>query len=313
MKKILLTSLTSFLILSACSDNSVDHEEDSQNNDTDQATNNNQGSENDQVDLQGESITVGAASEINRQVLEDVGRRLNENTGIETEVVLIDDYSQNHRALDQGEIDANVFSYFPFINLYNEENNGDVTPIAYSYIAPMGVYGSSDIQSIEDIPEGALVVMPNDPVTAGHALSVLEIMELIEIDDQADYMATVDDIEENHLNLEFQPMPAPQLPRSLKDADLAVMGATHAVDGGLNLEDALYLQTAEETPDYYKLTIAVHEERVDDPVLHAYVDEYQTKETKDYAEEVSQGSYVPAWSSNDTTLEDFKKFVNEVN
>lgn len=256
-------------------------------------------------------VAIGVNSEMNLEIWEDVSSRLEEKENITLDVVLFGSYVQNNRALHDGELAANAFQYFPTTYNYNKENDADIVPIGYTFIAPMGIYGSDAVDSLEEIPEGGTVAIPNDPDSGEHALSVLELVDLIEVEDTGSDSATVEDITENPLNLEFVEVEASQLPRTLGDSDIAVMGSTHASDGGLSQEDALYIQTPEETPEKYVLTFAVKEENADSEVLHTILDEYQTEETAEFSEEVSDGAYVPAWSEDDTTLEDFEEFVEE--
>lgn len=256
-------------------------------------------------------VSIGVNSEINLEIWEDVSSRLEEKENITLDVILFGDYIQNDRALQEGELDANAYQYFPFMYNFNNENNADIVPIGYTFIAPMGIYGGEGINSLEDVSEGGTVAIPNDAVTGEHALSVLELVGLIQLEDTGSESATIDDIAENPLNLEFIEVEASQLPRTLGDTDLAVMGSTHASDGGLSKEDALYIQTPEETPVKYFLTFAVKKENVDNEMLQTILDEYQTEETAQVAEEVSGGAYIPAWSEDDNALEDYKQFVEE--
>lgn len=256
-------------------------------------------------------VSIGVNSEINLEIWEDVSSRLEEKENITLDVILFGDYIQNNRALQEGELDANAYQYFPFMYNFNNENNADIVPIGYTFIAPMGIYGGEGVNSLEDVSEGGTVAIPNDAVTGEHALSVLELVGLIQLEDTGSESATIDDIAENPLNLEFIEVEASQLPRTLRDTDLAVMGSTHASDGGLSRADALYIQTAEETPVKYFLTFAVNRENINNEVLQTVLNEYQTEETAQFAEEVSGGAYVPAWSEDDNALEDYEQFVAE--
>lgn len=314
MKKITASTviLLSGLFLAACGQSNTNSAgESNQNSETAESTESTESTEtSENTDSQEMTeVAIGVNSEINLDIWEDVSSRLEEKENITLDVTLFGDYIQNDRALQEGELDANAYQYFPFMYNFNNENNANIVPVGYTFIAPMGIYGNDEVNSLEEIPEEATVAIPNDPVTAEHALSVLELVDLIEIDDSGSESATIDDISENPMNLEFLEVEASQLPRTLGDAEVAVMGSTHASDGGLSGDDALYLQTPEETPVEYFLTFAINEDDLGNETLQTVLNEYQTEETEEFAAEVSGGAYVPAWSEDDNVLEDYQTFV----
>lgn len=103
----------------------------------------------------------------------------------------------------------------------------------------MGVY-STKIKDIKALPDGAHVAIPNDPTNGGRALLVLQSAGLIKLRDGAPITATPQDIAENPKNLQFSELEAPQLPRSLEDADIAVINMNFALEAKLDPKSAIY-------------------------------------------------------------------------
>ena len=74
--------------------------------------------------------------------------------------------------------------------------------VAGVHIEPMGVYAGR-VASLEDLPDGAVIAVPNDATNEGRALLLLEAQGLITLDDSSNLTATPNDIVDNPKNLEF--------------------------------------------------------------------------------------------------------------
>ena len=67
----------------------------------------------------------------------------------------------------------------------------------------MGLYSNS-VHSVQDVPEGATVSIPNDPTNGGRALALLAKAGLITLKDGVGFKATVADITSNPKNIKIQ-------------------------------------------------------------------------------------------------------------
>ena len=82
----------------------------------------------------------------------------------------------------------------------------------------MGVY-SKELKSLDDLPQGAKVAIPNDPTNGGRALLLLQAKGLIKLADGVGLSPTPLDVTENAKGLQFLELDAAQLPRVLADAE----------------------------------------------------------------------------------------------
>lgn len=177
-----------------------------------------------------------------------------EKKGYKVELVEFSDYIQPNKALNNGDIDANLFQHTIYLQNFAKENNMDLTALISVPTAPMGIY-SNTIKSIKDVKDGATVTLPNDPTNAARALNTLRDAGLITIKADADPLKVSEkDIDENKKNLKFQPIEAGQLPRSVESADLAAVPGNFALAAKMNLLDAL---TLEDMADNYRNIVAV--------------------------------------------------------
>ncbi len=77
--------------------------------------------------------------------------------------------------------------------------------------------------------DGLKIAVPNDPTNEGRALLLLQAYGLLKLDDKAGITATVSDITENPLNIEFIEVEAALVPNALPDVDYAVINGNYAL------------------------------------------------------------------------------------
>ena len=77
--------------------------------------------------------------------------------------------------------------------------------------------------------DGIKIAVPNDPTNEGRALLLLQAYGLLKIDENAGITATVADITENPLNIEFIEVEAALTPNALPDVDYAIINGNYAL------------------------------------------------------------------------------------
>ncbi|MBV7504189.1 hypothetical protein KW850_02785 [Bacillus sp. sid0103] len=183
-----------------------------------------------------------------------------EEKGYKVELVEFSDYIQPDKALDNGDIQANLFQHSIYLSSFAKENNMDLSALISVPTAPMGIF-SNKYKSLDEIKDGATVTLPNDPTNAARALNTLRDEGLIKIDENADPITVSEkDITENKKNLKFQSIEAGQLPRSVDSADLACVPGNFALAAKMDLLKALAL---ENMLDPYRNVVAVKTENKD--------------------------------------------------
>jgi len=238
------------------------------------------------------TISVGAVPVPHGEILTFVQETFGESRGIEIEIVEFTDYVQPNVALDEGEIDANFFQHQPYLDEFNEQRGTSLVSVVPVHIEPLGIY-SNDIESLDDIEDGAQIAIPNDVTNAGRALKLLEANGLLTMDEDVDN-PSVRDITDNPKVLEIVELEAAQLPRSLEDVDLAVINGNYALEAGLKpAEDALALESGEDNP--YANFLVVREGDEDEPAVQLLAELLQTDEVRTFIEESYEGGVLPAF------------------
>ena|SRR5699024_6526722 len=213
--------------------------------------------------------------------------------GIEIEIVRFSDYVQPNLALAEGEIDANAFQTISYFEAFIEEHDLDLVPIGTTALAPMGIF-SEKHDSIEDLPDGAVIALANESTNMGRGLLLLEEAGLIKLEEDFDGIGSIDKIVENTKNIKLEPLVAGQTPRVLPDVDASIINNGIAVDAGLSpLGDSIFHE--DETAIPYVNIIAAQAKDKNDETLLKIVDIYQTDEVRDFIIEHRQGNSIPTF------------------
>ena len=131
------------------------------------------------------TLTVAASPTPHAVILEACVPLLAEQ-GIELVINQYDDYVVPNTAVEDGDEDANYFQHLPYLEEFNETRGTHLVDVAGVHIEPMGIYAGR-VESLEDLPDGAVIGVPNDPTNEGRALLLLEAQGLIKLDDSSNH------------------------------------------------------------------------------------------------------------------------------
>lgn len=212
--------------------------------------------------------------------------------GIEVKTVNFTDYVQPNIALNDGELDANFFQHLPYLEDFIANQNVKLVSLGNVHVEPMALY-SNKYNSLDEIPDNAEIVIPNDSVNGGRALILLEHNGLIKIKEDAGLSATEKDIVANPKNIKITALEAAGLPRVLDDVDGAVINGNYALEAGLNpVDDGLII---EDKDSPYANIIAVREGEENQEKFQKLLKALQSEKVRKYIEENYDGGVVPAF------------------
>ncbi len=215
-----------------------------------------------------------------------------EKKGYKVKLVEFNDYVQPNLALAQGSLDANFFQHRVYLQKFAIDQKLDLVELVQGPIAPLGVY-SKNRKSLAEAKDGDRVTLPNDPSNLARALTLLEQNKLVTLKPGVDALrASEKDIAENPRKLKFIPLEAAQLPRSIGDADFAIITGNFAISSGLKLTEAIAL---EKTPDHYLNVVAVKRADKDAPWAKDLTEAFKSKEYKSVVDSKFQGYAKPAF------------------
>lgn len=130
-----------------------------------------------------------------------------QKNGLKVEVVEFTDYVTPDTALNDGALDAAVYQHEPFLLNFNKQKGTKLANVGNAVVQPMGFY-SNKVKSVADIPEGAVISVPNDPTNCGRGLLLLQAAGLIKLPEGIGSEATLADIVENKRNLKIRELEA---------------------------------------------------------------------------------------------------------
>lgn len=237
-------------------------------------------------------IKVGASPAPHAEILEAAAPAL-EKLGYKLSIVEYTDYVQPNIALDTGDLDANYFQHFPYLEQFNAERGTKLVSAGAIHYEPFGIYAGKTA-ALDAVADGATVAVPNDATNEARALLLLEAQGLIKLNDGVGLNATKNDIAENPKNLEILEVEAAQIPRSLKDVDIAVINGNYAIDAGLKVSDALAVEASDsEAATTYGNIVAVQEGKENDEAAKALIEALTSDEVKAFIESTYEGAVVP--------------------
>ncbi|MGO1183028.1 MAG: MetQ/NlpA family ABC transporter substrate-binding protein [Micrococcaceae bacterium] len=216
-----------------------------------------------------------------------------EADGISIDIVDFTEYTQPNPALSEGELDINQFQHIQYLADYNVSAGDDIQPIGATAIYPLGFY-SENYDSIDEIPDGEEVVVPNDSVNRARGLLVLQSAGLISLRDGGNASSNLEDVIAEESRVTVSELDAAVTVTSLPDVAGAIVNNDFITDAGLTPEDAL----AEDDPNDeaafpYVNIFATKANDVDNEVLNRIVEIYQTdQDVLDGAQESAGGTAV---------------------
>jgi len=232
-------------------------------------------------------IISGEDEDVWRVVVEEGAKR-----DLTIETIVFNDYTQPNEALERGEIDANAFQHQPYLDNQIKTQGYHIVPVGYTAVWPIGLYSKKHAK-IADLPDGAVIGVPNDPSNEGRALRVLENEKLIKLKEGTGILATTADIAENPKNIEIKELDAGIVGRSVDDLDAAVVNTDWALKSGLTPENRIAQEPIADNP--YRNFIAVKAGTENEPWVKTLVESYQNDKVKAEFDRVYKGTGLSAY------------------
>lgn len=243
-------------------------------------------------DLKLEKLVVGASPAPHAQILE-AARDILKEKGYDLVIKEYTDFVQPDLALESKDLDANYFQHAPYLEQFNKEKGTDLVSAGAIHYEPLGIYAGKTA-SLDQLPEGAEIAVPNDVSNEARALLLLEGNGLIELKEGAGLDATKNDIVKNDKKLKIVEIEAAQLPRSLGDVNVAVINGNYAIEAGLKVTDVLAMEDSKSiAASTYGNIVAVRAGDEKSAKTLALIEALTSDTVKQFIEKTYQGAVVP--------------------
>lgn len=216
--------------------------------------------------------------------------------GINVKLVEFSDWNTPNITLNHGDIDANFFQHQPFLDNAKKETDFKIKAFAKGAATHVGLY-SKKINSLDELKDGAKVVVPNDPVNQGRALLLLQQAKLVTLKDPNNHLSSLKDIAVNPKNLQFVEVEGPQTARAIDDVDLA-FGYPHYLRLAKTADPEQALLFDSNKDNRYAILFAVREDYQDkNDKLKKFVEIYQNSPRVKEALDADFGAklWFPSW------------------
>lgn len=214
--------------------------------------------------------------------------------GWEVELVQVNDNVAYNDMVSSKEADASFAQHKPFMEKYNSEKGTDLVAIQPIYDAKVGFY-SKDYKTVEEIPAGTKVAIPNDVSNEGRALAILEEQGLIKLKDGVGVNGTVKDVVENPKNFEWLQVDLLNLAEAYSEPNVSLVYnyPTYIAKIGLKPTDALFL---EQTIDQrFSIQLVAREDNKDSEKIQALKKAMTSDKVRSFLENDHSDTLVPAF------------------
>lgn len=207
--------------------------------------------------------------------------------GYNLEIVKVESKDKANEALQDAKVDANFSQDEPSMQEFNQDSDGDLIKARPVYKDLVAFY-SNTVKKLEDLKDGAVVAIPNDPTNRTRALRLLASSGLIKLDDPERYDLQVKNISENPKKLVFKEWGLLNLNEAFKESDLTFNYPTYIDALGLKPEkDALILEA--KTDQTFAIILAARKENVDSDELRALIKAINSEKVKEFIETKLKG------------------------
>ncbi|MCP0885820.1 MetQ/NlpA family ABC transporter substrate-binding protein [Ligilactobacillus sp. WILCCON 0076] len=248
-----------------------------------------------QTTTKSKTVTIGIMSGVKQddKIWASVSKTVKKKYNITLKFKKFTDYTQPNKALADGDIDLNAFQHYAFLKSWNKANNTKIVAIGKTFITPIRLY-SKKVSSVKDIPDGAVIAIPNDATNESRALYLLKNAGLITLKKGTD-LATVKSIKSNPKNIQIKELDASQTARSLSDVTAAVINTNYAQAANINYKTAIYVEPVNKDSEQWINIIAANKKDKDKQAYKDVVKAYQTAKTKKIIKKEYGTAEIPAW------------------
>ncbi|MDR2099502.1 MAG: hypothetical protein LBP40_01575 [Campylobacteraceae bacterium] len=212
-------------------------------------------------------------------IIKFVAKNIAPDYDIKIEAVGLQDPVQADRAVADGQYAATIYQHQWWLKQVVDANGFELTPTVEVFQWGFGIY-SDKYKSIDELPSGAVVVIPVDGANQGQALWLLQREGLIKLNPNIEpRIAKIRDIVENPRGFEFKELDLLTLPRVLDSVDAAI-GYISQFDAGKISRDKVILFP--KAPKTFASRLVIGTKFLNDPQIKKLHDAFADPRIQEY-------------------------------
>lgn len=244
------------------------------------------------------TLKIGVTPGPTEQIFEVVKREASKQ-GLNIKVIAFSEPAvQPNMSLATGDIDANCYQFQSMVDAFNTRGyKNKLVSISKTVVMPLGIY-SKKIKHLNELPQGAKISLPNEPLNGERVLLLLQKHGIIKLSPSVDAEATPLDVIENPKNIRFIELDAPHLPNSLRDVDASGINSNVVMAVGMNpIKEAIIMESDPEHSPYVG-RLVVREQDKDRPEWQTLIAVYRSQVVQDFILSTFKGAIIPAWKND---------------
>lgn len=206
------------------------------------------------------------------------------------------DYQTPNMFLKNKELDANMIQHDYFLQAFNKANETDLVTVLPIYHATFALY-AKDYTSLDEIPEGASITLPDDATNLSRALYLLGQAKLLTFKEDKTIGLTLDDIASNPKNLTLtDQVPLTSLAHRYVETKLAIMYPTYAKS--LNLvgdEERLYVEKPDAVTEGYAISLVSRSDNKEGEKIALLIELISSDKVKEFLIDAYNWASTPAF------------------
>jgi D-methionine transport system substrate-binding protein len=228
--------------------------------------------------------------------------------GISVEIVNFSDYQLPNQGLSDGDLDLNQFQHLQFLAGYNVNSGSDLTPVGATAVYPLALY-STKHGSVEEIPDGGEIAIPNDETNQARALLVLQEAGLLTLREGGNSFSTPADIVAEESKVTVTPVDAAQTALALQDVDASIINNDFVGQAKLTADDAIFSDDPDSAAAEPYINVWVSRaEDAENEKVQQLIEIFHTPEVTDGVLEASGGTGV----IKDNDAEELQGILEEI-
>jgi D-methionine transport system substrate-binding protein len=202
--------------------------------------------------------------------------------GVDLEVKELADSVALNEAVDGGELDSHLAVHWPYLESILSERGWKLTTLVPVYVSKYALR-SEKVKTIDELPDGAEIGLPDDPSNQALSLQILANAGLLTLKDGIEpTQATVNDVASSPKNIKLKPLVSAQIPRALEELDGAIVQASYYQAAGIEPEGALLNEPADES---YAIIVTAKEGWESDPRLQKLAEVFKDPRVADFVDQ----------------------------
>lgn len=240
-------------------------------------------------------IVVGATSTPHAEILQFIKEDY-EKLGYKLDIIIYSDYIMPNVSLAMGDLDANYFQHLPYLQQYNSQRQTSLISACAVHYEPMGIFAKG-VNSLSEIPQNALIIIPADQSNQARALLLLAENNIITLAPNASIAEiTVLDVLDDKGHI-LRPVEAASIPAQLNQGDngtVGVINGNYALASGISLNTALAVENNDSQAALtYANILAVQQGAEKRQAIIDLVNLLTSEKVKNYISANYQGAVLP--------------------